>query len=272
MRKTIKITFMGLVALSISSLLCLAQDDREAKFLSIHEINRGVFVTEGYVVERLRGEPPYTSFSFCDNCKYSGAGIECYPDYPQMTCEPGVIVISEDNRVVEAATGIPISSHARYLHVYVKDAKKFELCRKYSFSLKLYSYSHQYQQDTAEACADLLEKEDSSAKALSIYEINSGIYKTEGFVVAMSICPPCCPGCMCGACAPDSITISEDNISWEVNHKFSDKELMVATQDPEKFEVGKKYSFSVRMISYSQPRGDNYWHVFTELVDYELMQ
>lgn len=90
-------------------------------------------------------------------------------------------------------------------------------------------------------------------------------YNTEGYVVKRYECPPCPPGAQCKPCMKDNIVISENNKLLDT-YTLTNSEIIVFANNPKQFELGKKYSFSVKLLdskSTNEPIND------IELVGYK---
>ncbi len=97
-----------------------------------------------------------------------------------------------------------------------------------------------------------------SIRQLKGENLNSGTYNTEGYVVKKYECPPCPRGAMCKPCMEDNIVISETNKILDTYSLASD-EMIIFVKDPNQFELGKRYSFSVNVRqskSTSEPIND----------------
>lgn len=77
----------------------------------------------------------------------------------------------------------------------------------------------------------------------------SGTYNTEGYVVKIYTCPPCPKGAQCKPCMRDNIVISENNKLLET-YSLSDKEIILFSDNPNQFDLGKKYKFSIKILDY----------------------
>ena len=77
----------------------------------------------------------------------------------------------------------------------------------------------------------------------------SGNFNTEGFVVKIYTCSPCPPDALCKPCMRDNIVISENNNLLDA-YSLTDNELIIFTNNPKQFELGKKYKFSVKILDY----------------------
>lgn len=77
--------------------------------------------------------------------------------------------------------------------------------------------------------------------------LSSGIYYTDGYVIKKYTCPPCPSGALCKPCMGSNIVISEsDKIIQEYN--LTNSEIILFTNNPEKFELGKKYQFNINIL------------------------
>lgn len=111
----------------------------------------------------------------------------------------------------------------------------------------------------------------SNSAFYSIHEIklntfNSGTYNTEGYVIKQFTCGRCPPGAQCKVCMGNNIVISENNILLDT-YTLTDTELILFTNIPSQFELGKKYKFSINILdkkSTGEPIND------IELVSYSL--
>lgn len=84
---------------------------------------------------------------------------------------------------------------------------------------------------------------------IKLNKLNSGTYNTEGHVAKIYTCPPCPKGAQCKPCMRDNIVISEDNKLLET-YSLSDKEMILFVNSPKQFELGKKYTFSIKILDY----------------------
>lgn len=94
----------------------------------------------------------------------------------------------------------------------------------------------------------------SSFNFYPIHEIkstkfDSGTFNTEGYVVKVYTCPPCPKGAQCKMCMRDNIVISESNKPLET-YSLSDKEMILFADNPKQFELGKKYTFSIKILDH----------------------
>lgn len=99
-------------------------------------------------------------------------------------------------------------------------------------------------------------------------------FNTEGYVVRIYECPPCPKESICEPCfTNDFIIISEDN---QLNNKIlgrenlSKNELLIYTTEADKFELGKKYKVSVKVL-YSNHLNIDFTNDI-ELVGYEVIK
>jgi hypothetical protein len=77
----------------------------------------------------------------------------------------------------------------------------------------------------------------------SVTELNSLSPDTcliTAFVTSIYKCPPCPPGAICKPCIGDHVTISDVP-------NTTDKSIRVLTKDFEKYSVGKKYTFLIKL-------------------------
>lgn len=92
---------------------------------------------------------------------------------------------------------------------------------------------------------------------LKAMETPEGNYNVEGYVVYRSHCPPCPPGAYCAPCPPSFIVISEDGSQLEraeVKDLIAQpKNLKILILNPQQFEIGKKYVFSLQVSDYRSP-------------------
>ncbi len=76
----------------------------------------------------------------------------------------------------------------------------------------------------------------------------AGQYNTEGYVVFISICPPCPKGAVCETCLKDHLLVSETNqISNLTASRIREIDLVLFTGDLTQFKVGEKYKFSIEI-------------------------
>ncbi|KKR11828.1 MAG: hypothetical protein UT39_C0002G0009 [Candidatus Woesebacteria bacterium GW2011_GWA1_39_21] len=77
----------------------------------------------------------------------------------------------------------------------------------------------------------------------------SGTYNTEGYVVKQYECPFCPQETQCKPCMRDNIVISENNKLLDT-YILTNNEIVVFANNPKQFELGKKYSFSVKILDH----------------------
>lgn len=82
---------------------------------------------------------------------------------------------------------------------------------------------------------------------IKINKFSTGTYNTEGYVVKIYACPPCPKGAVCEVCMKDNIVISENNNLLET-YTLSDKEMILFANNTNQFELGNKYTFSIRIL------------------------
>ena len=88
-----------------------------------------------------------------------------------------------------------------------------------------------------------------------------GVYKTKGFVVKAYTSPPCPPGVNCKPSMKNNIVISENNKLLDL-YSLTMNELIIFVETPGHFQLGKKYMFSIRLLttkSTSEPIHDVEW-------------
>jgi len=120
-----------------------------------------------------------------------------------------------------------------------------------------------YYQTSTDRTNDRTYPESSNLNFYSISQLkgknlNSGTYNTEGYVVRKHECPPCPKGAMCKPCMGDNIVISEMNKLLDT-YSLTNNEMIIFVKNPNQFELGKKYSFSVNVReskSTSEPIND----------------
>lgn len=96
---------------------------------------------------------------------------------------------------------------------------------------------------------------------------NSGNFNIEGYVVNIYTCPPCPKGAQCSICMKKNILVSENNKILET-HDLTENDLIIFTDNPKQFELGKKYRFSIKILNYKTtlgPLND------LELIGYDLI-
>ncbi|MFH1749703.1 MAG: META domain-containing protein, partial [bacterium] len=101
---------------------------------------------------------------------------------------------------------------------------------------------------------------------IKLNKFNSGTYNTEGYVVKIYTCPPCPKRAQCKPCMRDNIVISENNKLLET-YTLSDKEMVLFVNNPKQFELGEKYTFSIKILDYKttgEPIND------VEIIGYSL--
>jgi hypothetical protein len=79
---------------------------------------------------------------------------------------------------------------------------------------------------------------------LSRSDLDAAPFRIEGFVLQINKCPPCPQGAQCKPCLGDHIVIT-DNLSEKDPPLI--KRLRIFNMKPEQFELGKKYSFLVKV-------------------------
>ncbi|MFA6432339.1 MAG: hypothetical protein WCV82_00775 [Candidatus Paceibacterota bacterium] len=89
-------------------------------------------------------------------------------------------------------------------------------------------------------------------QSYSIHELKEkslqpGSYNTEGYVVKRYECPPCPAGAQCKPCMRNNIVISENNIPLKT-YNLSNTELVIFVDYSQRFEIGKKYRFSIKLL------------------------
>ena len=78
---------------------------------------------------------------------------------------------------------------------------------------------------------------------------DSGEFNIDAFVVKIYECPPCPIG-SCKPCMGDNILASDINELKE-SYSFTNSELILFTAQPKQFELGKKYRFSIAVLSHN---------------------
>jgi len=71
-----------------------------------------------------------------------------------------------------------------------------------------------------------------------------GPFRIVGYVIDIYKCPPCPPGAMCKPCIPDNIVVT-DNLDEKDPARI--KRLRISTEKPERFELKKRYIFTVKV-------------------------
>jgi len=79
--------------------------------------------------------------------------------------------------------------------------------------------------------------------------LEGGLFRTSGYVVLFSGCPPCPDDADCIPCMPENIVISENNTPLEY-YDLTENELIIFNGDNGRFEMGKKYSFLLAVKDY----------------------
>lgn len=88
----------------------------------------------------------------------------------------------------------------------------------------------------------------------TISEINQsrlpqGKYNTEGYVIAISICPPCPERAHCETCLIDHLLVSESAAhSTLTNSEIGTTEIVLFSTDLATYRIGKRYGFSVQIL------------------------
>ena len=86
-----------------------------------------------------------------------------------------------------------------------------------------------------------------SIRDLKNKNLDVGFYDTEGYVVKKYECPPCPAGAQCKPCMRNNVVISENNIPLET-YSLSNTELIIFVDYSQRFEMGKKYRFSIKLL------------------------
>ena len=95
------------------------------------------------------------------------------------------------------------------------------------------------------------------------------LFITMAYVVKITTCPPCPPGAMCKPCMPNNIIISESSKALDIYPDLlTNTELIIFVDNPEKFELGTKYKFSI-VRSNEHIFGDD---PIYELVNYSILK
>ena len=76
------------------------------------------------------------------------------------------------------------------------------------------------------------------------------IYATEGYVVKIFRCPPCPKKSQCKECMKNNIIVSEKNIVIENYNDVKGTEIIIFTDNIERFKLSKKYKFVVQVLGY----------------------
>lgn len=71
----------------------------------------------------------------------------------------------------------------------------------------------------------------------------SGEFNVEGFVIAISACPPCPTPGTCAPCPPETVTISELNKT--ATDSLQNSDMVVFADKAGQFTVGRRYRFSI---------------------------
>ncbi len=82
---------------------------------------------------------------------------------------------------------------------------------------------------------------------------SSGSYNTEGFVESTYMCPPCPEGAQCKPCMMAHILIAEvPTAKPRIFQVFplEDWEMIIFAENPNQFELGKRYRFSINILNY----------------------
>ena len=94
----------------------------------------------------------------------------------------------------------------------------------------------------------------------------SGKFNIDAYVVMSYTCPACPEGAMCKACMGDNILVSEINEPKD-SYSFTGSELIIFAKDPEQFELGKMYRFTINIMSHNPSNMIN----SAEMVGYDLL-
>ena len=132
-------------------------------------------------------------------------------------------------------------------------------------ALGWYFYNQAIIEEFPRASGDAVFYEISEIKTKNL---TPGIYQTQGYVVKIYTCPACPPPKQCKPCMGDNIVISQENKILD-NYNLTPNDLIIFTQTPEIFELGKKYQFTIRLTetkSTSEPIND------LELVSFEFLE
>ncbi|MDP2652537.1 MAG: hypothetical protein Q8Q08_00725 [Candidatus Omnitrophota bacterium] len=76
------------------------------------------------------------------------------------------------------------------------------------------------------------------------------LFRTEGYVAQIYLCPPCAPGSLCKGCLPDMFVISETPKTVDDFEQVGPTELIVFARNGEKLDdlkLGGKYRFMVQV-------------------------
>ncbi len=80
-----------------------------------------------------------------------------------------------------------------------------------------------------------------------------GMFETEGYVVFVSVCPPCPAEAVCALCPMPFIVISGKNKKIKYADEMSANDLMLSTGRGGDFILGKKYRFKIKADVFKQP-------------------
>src|SRR3990167_7310555 len=108
-----------------------------------------------------------------------------------------------------------------------------------------------FSQKTKDFLPNLVSQKDPGQNFYSISQIKQGNlpfgnYQTQGYVVKIYTCPACPPPSQCKPCMGNNIVISELQVLRQ-NYNLTNQDLLIFTDDPNQFELGKKYQSTVRL-------------------------
>lgn len=98
--------------------------------------------------------------------------------------------------------------------------------------------------------------------------IEPGLYRTEGYVVKVTTCPPCPRPGACAPCPPDSVVLSEDErYSGDENAK---DELTLILVRPRSLAEGKRYRVTLEVKLVPMRVSRTRWRTY-HLLDAEMI-
>jgi hypothetical protein len=87
-----------------------------------------------------------------------------------------------------------------------------------------------------------------SISAINQANLPQGQYNTEGYVIMISVCPPCPAGAVCETCLIDHLVISETGQPPALTgSRIRNTDLVLFADDVTRFKTGEKYRFSLRI-------------------------
>jgi len=105
-----------------------------------------------------------------------------------------------------------------------------------------------------------------SISGINVMAKTAGTIQTEGYVVFISVCPPCPENAVCVPCQAPYVIISEHNKEIQYPDQMLATELSVNTNFKEGLKLGKKYRFTLTVRFFEVSGVKNH---LVELVNFE---